>query len=120
RTSWLGFIHSLAFYGLLRGLDVHYQTLPHGEATFGVQDGDCVCWLGASRWHLATDCGRDLGWTLWRAFLDAGAPPPTAVPLLARWDRELLPCSREGHLRQGVRCHQWWERVDTPDRPGWL
>lgn len=120
RTSWLGFIHSLAFYGWLGGLTVQYQTLPHGEATFGIGDGDCVCWLGANHWHVTGNSGRDLGWALWRAFLDDGGPRPTEYRLVASPDRERLPRSHEGHLCQGIRCHQWWERMDAPDRPGWL
>jgi protein-L-isoaspartate O-methyltransferase len=120
RTNWLGFIQSLALYGLLRGLEVHYQTLPSGETTFGVHDGDCVCWLGVHYWHFSGDSGRDLGWALWRAFLDAGGPRPTDFRLLASPDKELRPGCDEGHWRQGVRCRQWWERIEPSDRPGWL
>jgi protein-L-isoaspartate O-methyltransferase len=120
RTSWIGFIQSLVFYGLLRGLDVHYQTLPNGETVFGVHDRDCVCWLGADSWQIAADSGRDLGWALWRAFLDAGGPRPTEFNLQASSDKELLPSRREGHFRQGVRCRQWWERIESAERSGWL
>ena len=36
RVSWLGFSQSLAFYGLLQGLEVFYQCLETGQAIFGV------------------------------------------------------------------------------------
>jgi protein-L-isoaspartate O-methyltransferase len=120
RTSWLGFIQSLAFYGFLRGLEVHYQTLAHGETLFGVADGACVCWLGVNNWQVSGDSGRDLGWALWRAFLDAGGPRPTEFALQASPDRELLPCRPTGYSRQGLRCQQRWKQVESPDRPGWL
>jgi protein-L-isoaspartate(D-aspartate) O-methyltransferase len=118
--SSLEFIQSLAFYGLLRGLEVHYQTLPNGEMTFGVSDGDCVCWFGGSNWHVTGFSGRELGWALWRAFLDAGGPRPTEFRLQASPDKELLTGHGEGYFRQGVRCRQWWERIEAPERPGWL
>jgi protein-L-isoaspartate(D-aspartate) O-methyltransferase len=120
RSSWIGFIQSLAFYGLLRGLDVHYQTLPSGEIMFGVQDGDCICWLGANKWQVAGDSGRDLGWSLWRAFLDSGGPRPTEFHLQASLYKELPPSRRKGHYRKALRCHQRWEQIESPDRPGWL
>jgi protein-L-isoaspartate O-methyltransferase len=119
RTSWLGFIQSLAFYGLLLGLDVHYETLSNGETTFGVNDGDCVCWLGENNWQVTGNSGRDLGWALWQAFLEAGGPRPTEFHLQA--SPEKLPPSRhEGHCRQGPRCWQRWEKIEAPERPGWL
>lgn len=120
RSSWLGFIQSLAFYGLLRGLEVHCQALANGEMTFGVNDGDCICWLGANRWLVAGDSGRDLGWALWRAFLDAGGPRPTEFLLQASPDKELLRCGQEGYCRRGLRCWQRWEKIETPARPAWL
>ncbi len=118
RTSWPGFIQSLAFYGLLRGLDVDYQTLPNGETTFGVGDGDCVCWFGANNWLVADDSGRDLGWALWQAFLEAGGPRPTEFQIEASPDK--LPPSGHGHCRQGIRCSQRWEKIESPERPAWL
>ena len=120
RTSWIGFIQSLVFYGLLRGLDVHYGTRENGETLFGVSDGDCVCWPGPNSWQVSSDSGRDLGWTLWRAFLDAGGPRPTEFQLRASPDKDLLTNSGDGYFRQGVRCWQRWERIESPDRPGWL
>ncbi|HLJ94123.1 MAG TPA: methyltransferase domain-containing protein [Gemmataceae bacterium] len=120
RTGWLGFIQSVAFYGLLRGLEVHYQTLPNGETTFGISDGACVCWLGANNWYVTDDSGRHLGWALWRAFLEAGGPRPTEFLLQASPGKELAPGHREGHDRQGLHCRQRWEKMDSPERLGWL
>jgi hypothetical protein len=119
RTSWFGFIQSLAFYGMLLGLEVHYQTLANGETTFGIKDDACACWLGANSWQVTGDSGRDLGWALWRAFLEAGGPRPTEFLLHASPDQ--LPPGRErGHCRRGLRCWQRWEKIDLPERPGWL
>jgi hypothetical protein len=99
---------------------VRYETLTNGETVFGVSDGDCICWLGAKNWQISTDSGRDLGWTLWRAFLDAGGPRPTEFHLQASPDKEFLPSAREGYFRQGIRCRQWWQRMESPDRPAWV
>jgi protein-L-isoaspartate O-methyltransferase len=118
--SWLGFIQSLAFYAFLRGLDVHCQTLPNGDTTFAVCDGDCVCWFSGNRWQVTGVSGRDLGWALWRAFLDAGGPRPTEFQLQACPDKESLSGHGNGYLRQGIRCWQWWEQVPAADRPAWL
>jgi protein-L-isoaspartate(D-aspartate) O-methyltransferase len=120
RASWIGFIQSLVFYGLLRGLEVHYRTLADGETLFGVSDEDCACWLGTACWQVSADAGRDLGWALWRAFLDAGGPRPTEFHLQASPGEQFLRRSGEGYFRQGVRCRQWWERIESPDRTGWL
>jgi protein-L-isoaspartate O-methyltransferase len=120
RTSWVGFIPSLVFYGFLRGLEVHYQTLAQGGTMFGLADGDCVCWLGVNSWQVSGDSGRDLGWALWRAFLDAGGPRPTEFTLQASPERDLLPSRPDAYSRQGPRCQQRWEQIESPDRPGWL
>ncbi len=138
RTSWLGFIQALAFYGLLRGLTVHYRTLASGESVYGVQAEDSVCWLGAKNWQVSGESGRELGRSLWRDFLDAGGPRP------AEFDLQAVPCPRpcmgmpsdrpgagmppnglradrpDVYLRQGVRCQQRWELKERSERPVWL
>jgi protein-L-isoaspartate O-methyltransferase len=119
RASWFGFIQSLAFYGLLRRLEVRYQTLANGETTFGINDGDCACWLGVDSWHVTGDSGRDLGWALWQAFLEAGGPRPTEFLFHASPDK-LPPGRNLGHCRRGLRCWQRWEQIESPERPGWL
>jgi protein-L-isoaspartate(D-aspartate) O-methyltransferase len=122
RVGWLGFSQSLAFYGLLRGLRVHYRTL-QGQPGYGVHgpEGDAVCWFGAQEWHVSGGAGRDLGTWLWRAFLEAGGPWPTEFRLKAAPGGHLHPGSRrETYLRQGPRCQQLWELSEPRDRPAWL
>src|SRR5262249_46691557 len=36
RLRWFGFIQALAFYGWLRGLEIHYRTSVNGQPLFGV------------------------------------------------------------------------------------
>jgi protein-L-isoaspartate(D-aspartate) O-methyltransferase len=118
QSSWLGFIQGLAFFGLMRGLVVHYQILEDDEAVFGVSDGDDVCWLGTQTWRLGGKAGRDLGWSLWRAFLDAGGPRPTEYRLTASPGGRLPRGRRPAFVRQGERCEQLWELTAPCDRPG--
>jgi protein-L-isoaspartate(D-aspartate) O-methyltransferase len=120
RANWLGFIQALVFYGLLNGLHVHYQTFAGGEAVFGVSEHDSVCWLGEHQWQVSGESGRDLGWTLWRAFLDAGGPRPTEFSLRASAGQELSPRHKEEYLRQGIHCRQLWELPEPSDRPNWF
>jgi protein-L-isoaspartate(D-aspartate) O-methyltransferase len=126
RAQWLGFVQALAFYGLLRGLNVHYRTLANGQATFGVsrrgRDADAaeaVCWLGSQEWQTSGPAGRDLGWGLWRAFLDAGGPWPTEFELRASPAGGLAADRPEGYVRWGPRCQQVWELQAERDRPAW-
>jgi protein-L-isoaspartate(D-aspartate) O-methyltransferase len=118
--SLLGLIQSLAFYGFLRGLEVYCQTLPNGDTTFAVGDGDCICWFGENHWQVTGDSARDLGWALWRSFLDAGGPRPTEFSLRASPDHDFPSCRGKGYMRQGIRCRQWWQQMESPDRPAWL
>jgi protein-L-isoaspartate(D-aspartate) O-methyltransferase len=123
RTSWLGFIHALVFFGWLRGLAVHYQALAAGQLpVFGVSDPDQggACWLGTQEWYVNGDAGRDLGGQLWRAFLDAGGPWPTEFRLQASPRGGLQPRRRPGYARQGARCQQLWELIEPRDRPARL
>jgi protein-L-isoaspartate(D-aspartate) O-methyltransferase len=127
RLKWLGFIQALVFYGLLRGHSVHYRTLANGQPVFGVsgpasdgKPGGRVCWLGAQDWQVSGAAGRDLGWGLWRAFLDAGGPWPTEFRLTASPHGGLSVGPRESYLRQGPRCQQVWEVSEPRDRPAWM
>jgi protein-L-isoaspartate(D-aspartate) O-methyltransferase len=122
RLRWLGFIQALAFYGLLRGLGVHYHSLPEAQGTFGVSDpeGGAVCWLGANEWQVNGAAGRELGQALWRAFLDAGGPWPTEFRFRASPAGGLVPGPREGYPRQGPRCQQVWDLIEPRERPVWL
>jgi protein-L-isoaspartate(D-aspartate) O-methyltransferase len=122
RAGWLGFIQALAFFGWLRGLRVAYQVFADDEPAWGLSDphhGD-VCWVGARLWHVSGGGGRDLGWTLWRAFLDAGGPWPTEFRLRASPDGGLAGAGGgESYLRQGPCCQQLWQPLETRQRPAW-
>jgi protein-L-isoaspartate(D-aspartate) O-methyltransferase len=120
RVSWVGFIQSLAFYGWLRGLTLHYQTLTTGETAFGVSHEGNVCWLGAQNWQADGDVGHEIGWALWRAYLDAGGPWPTEFRLKASPHGGLQTGRRESYFHQGVRCQQLWELIEPRDRPAWI
>jgi protein-L-isoaspartate(D-aspartate) O-methyltransferase len=122
RVNWMGFSQSLAFYGLLRGLAVHYRTPDNGQAVYGVSDParQDLCWLGSQEWQVSGEAGRDLGWTLWRAFLDAGGPWPTEFRLRASPRSGLRVGRREGYLLQGPLCQQLWELTEPRDRPAWI
>ena len=120
RYAWLGFIQSLVFYGLLKGLRVHYQTLANGESTYAVQSGGDSCWLGATHWLVSGESGTELAWTLWRSFLDAGGPRPTDFILRASPYGEFVPSHRHGFVRKGSVCSQSWELKEPFDRSTWL
>ena len=122
RPGWLGLIQSLAFYALLRGLRVSYQSLADGEAAFGVGEAETTtCWLGEQAWHVAGEAGRALGDRLWRAFLGAGGPWPTEFRLRAGPRGSVAPGGgHEAYERQGLRCAQVWELVESRQRPAWL
>src|SRR5262249_20872782 len=113
-------IQSVAFYGLLRGLRVCYQTLPSGQAAYGLQDptNEATCWLGIRRWSFEDESGAELGRTLWRAFLEAGAPRPTEFRLRVSLTK-ILPAgmSREGYVVHGPICRQLWDLIEPRERP---
>jgi protein-L-isoaspartate(D-aspartate) O-methyltransferase len=118
--SWLSFSQALAFFGLLRGLSVHYRVLECGQPAFGVSRGNALCWYGTQDWRVNGQPGRDLGLTLWRAFLDAGGPWPTEFRLRASPTCPLPTGRRETYVRRGPRCHQVWELMEPRDRAAWL
>jgi protein-L-isoaspartate(D-aspartate) O-methyltransferase len=125
RLQWLNFIQALVFYGLLRGLNVHYRTLPDGQTVFGLSRrgpegaaAEAVCWLGQQEWQVSGPGGRDLGWGLWRAFLDAGGPWPTEFRLRCSVAGALRVESAEGYVRWGPRCQQVWELLEPRERGG--
>jgi protein-L-isoaspartate(D-aspartate) O-methyltransferase len=121
RVQWHAFIQALAFFGLLRGLAVHYRSLANHQAVFGVSDRERgCCWLGPQDWQVSGQAGRDLGWTLWRAFLDAGGPWPTEFGLTASPQGGLLSEPGECYLRQGPRCQQRWQLLEPRERAAWI
>jgi hypothetical protein len=121
RLRWLGFTQALAFFGMLRGLRVHYRGLPNGQTIFGVSDvqGSAGCWLGQQDWQVNGASGRALGTELWRGFLDAGGPWPTEFHVRAS-PHDLNSVGREGFEHRGPRCRQIWELGTTRERPAWL
>jgi hypothetical protein len=122
RIGWSGFVQALAFYGLLRGLTVCYQSLGDDQPAFVVSDPGVgsLCVFGIQAWHVSGAAGRDLGWTLWRAFLDAGGPWPTEFRLRASPGRSLHTDGPESYVRQGPRCRQLWQMMEERERPAWV
>jgi protein-L-isoaspartate(D-aspartate) O-methyltransferase len=122
RLQWHGFLQALTFYGLLRGLSVHYRGEGNGQLLFGVSapEHGWVCWFGTQDWLVSGQAGRDLGTALWRAFLEAGGPWPTEFDLQARPQGGLHPDRREGYLRQGPHCQQLWQLREKRERTAWL
>lgn len=120
RINWLGFSQALVFYGWLRGLTVHYRATPEGQPNFGVSERDALCWFGTQDWQVNGDAGHELGWSLWRAFLDAGGPWPTEFRLKACPRGPLPKGRRETYLRQGPFCRQVWELSEPRDRIAWI
>jgi protein-L-isoaspartate(D-aspartate) O-methyltransferase len=119
RSSGTAFLQALAFFGLLRGLSIFYQMVPDRQPAFGVSDTErsCICWYGVQSWHVSSEAGRDLGWSVWRGFLDAGGPWPTEFRLRADPERGLRPGGvRETYVRQGSRTQQVWELIEERDR----
>jgi protein-L-isoaspartate(D-aspartate) O-methyltransferase len=122
RINWLGFVQSLACYGWLRGLAVHYRTRTTGQPEFGVSepDGSAWCWLGADAWQVSGESGQALGRGLWGAFLEAGGPWPTEFRLRASPSGGLCAGGPEAYLRRGPRCQQLWELNEPRERPAWI
>jgi hypothetical protein len=122
RANWLGFVQSLACYGLFRGLQIHYRTRSNGQPEFGVSDPDrdAWCWLGAETWQVNGDSGQALGRALWAAFLGAGGPWPTEFRLRASPNGGLRGTSPEAYLLRGPRCQQLWELTEPRERPAWI
>lgn len=119
RQSWTGFSQSLALFGLLRGLSIHFRSLENDPCVFGISRGDIWCWLASREWHYNIEAGRELAWQLWLAFLDAGGPWPTDYRLTASFAGGLAPTER-CFLRQGSRCLQRWELPEKRERPAWM
>jgi hypothetical protein len=118
--GWAGFIQALAFYAYLRGLDVAYHAAEPAPA-FRVAGPDGVaCVLGIQTWQVSGAAGRDLGWRLWRDFLDAGGPWPTEFRLHASPRGGLRADRRGSYVRAGPRCQHLWQLVEPRERPAWV
>ena len=121
RPNWLGFSQALAFFGLLRGLAVHYRAPGNGQPGYGVSDGEDLCWFGDQEWQVTGDSGRALGWGLWRSFLSAGGPWPTEFRLRASPTGPPAPSGRhQAYVRRGPCCHRTWELLEPRDRIAWI
>jgi protein-L-isoaspartate(D-aspartate) O-methyltransferase len=118
RLGWPGFVQALAFHAYLSGLTVAYQssdTLPafrlHDPATGAV-------WVPAlQRWQVSGPAGRELGWRIWRDFLDAGGPWPTEYLLHASPAGGLRADRPGSRLRPGPRCQHLWQLPESRERP---
>jgi len=108
RAGWARLVQSLAFFGLVRGFTIQYRTQQDGQPVFGVGEGDAHCWYGPTHWLVTGHPGRQLGETLWRAWLDAGGPWPTEFVLR-------LDLAGDLALRPEA-----WAQVERRERGGWI
>jgi protein-L-isoaspartate(D-aspartate) O-methyltransferase len=119
-----GLLPALGFWAWLHNLTVCAQTFADGRTAYGVADmvRGHACWLGPRDWHVSGPAGRELGWRLWRTFLDAGGPWPTEFRLRA-WPRDDPPPEEPPagfwSQRTGPRCGQRWELLEPRERPAW-
>jgi protein-L-isoaspartate(D-aspartate) O-methyltransferase len=123
RMSWLGFIQAVAFFGHLDGLQISFHTGAGDQSVFGIHipHENMSCLLGPQTWQVSGLAGRDLGWRLWRGFLDAGGPRPTefrlfAVPHGHRW----APPPGQYWASAGPRCRHEWQLLEERERPSWV
>jgi protein-L-isoaspartate(D-aspartate) O-methyltransferase len=115
RLRWFGFIQALAFYGWLRGLTIHVQSA-NGQPCYGVSENESVCWFAGQEWRFNDGAAYELGWKLWRNFLDAGGPWPNEFRWQASPDGGLHPVAPESYLRQGPRCQYLFELIGQRER----
>lgn len=121
RLNWLRFVQSLALFGFLRGLAVSYRVPADDSPQYAVSNAAGQrCWFGTQEWQVHGDEGRALGWELWRAFLDAGAPWPTEYEIRIG-DQDRSRFSKEmTFIRQDAVSEQTWELVKPRLRGNWL
>jgi protein-L-isoaspartate(D-aspartate) O-methyltransferase len=122
RINWVGFVQSLAFYGWLRGFGVHYQVQQDSQPAFGISDTarQLMCWFGSQHWQVIGEKSRELGWNLWREFMDAGGPWPTEFHIKASPTGGLTPIGKNSFLRQSPRCQYLWTLKADRKRPAWI
>jgi hypothetical protein len=120
RLTWLGFIHSLAFLGLMQGLGIHSAQPQGKDVAFGVSDGGAVCWFEPGQWRVTGEAGHKLGLSLWRSFLEFGGPRPAEYRLRAAPSLQVDPAAAPTFIRNGVRCIQHWTIRAGRDRGRWL
>jgi protein-L-isoaspartate(D-aspartate) O-methyltransferase len=122
RINWVGFIQSLAFYGWLRGFNVHYQMQQNNQPCFGLSNSErqLLCWFGSQHWQVIGEESRRFGWELWRDYIDAGGPWPTEFHFKASPKGGLQLSGPNSFLRQGPRCQQLWQMIEQRERPAWI
>lgn len=121
RGGWLRLGQSLAFYALLRGLDLGYRAQEDGQPIFGISDGTSECWLGPAQWLVNGPDARRLGDNLWRAWLDSGGPWPTEFEVRIAMAGGLpLSTEREEYLREADGGRQVWRLLERRERGTWI
>jgi protein-L-isoaspartate(D-aspartate) O-methyltransferase len=123
RFVWLRLVQSLVFYALLRGLTIDHRSGPEGQVLYGIRDdtGQQRCWFGAQQWQVSGREGRELGWKLWRAFLDAGGPWPTEFQLRVCINGAVpLSGHKEEYVRHAGSNRQVWELLPIRERTNWV
>jgi hypothetical protein len=121
RGSWLRLGQSLAFYALLRGLDVYHRSQEDGQPIFGIGDGTNRCWFGPAQWLFLGPQARDLARNLWRAFLDAGGPWPTEFELRLGVSHDVVPSGgHEEYIRNVEGERQVWQLIEPRERGNWI
>jgi len=121
RGGWLRLGQALAFYALLRGLDLGYRAQQDGQPIFGISDGSSECWLGPTQWLVNGHAARRLGDNLWRAWLDAGGPWPTEFEVRIGISGELIPGDGpEEYSREADGGCQVWRLMEHRERGTWI
>ncbi|OAI51374.1 hypothetical protein AYO44_00770 [Planctomycetaceae bacterium SCGC AG-212-F19] len=121
RGGWLRLGQSLAFYALLRGLDLGYRAQQDGQPIFGISDGESECWLGPTQWLTSGPHARQIGEALWRAWLDAGGPWPTEFEVRIALTGGLpLSTEREEYVREADGGRLIWRLIERRERGTWI
>jgi protein-L-isoaspartate(D-aspartate) O-methyltransferase len=115
------FLPSLAFLAWLEGRSLGYAACPDGRAGHGIVDlvAGQACWMDPQEWRVSGKGGYEMGWSLWRRWLDLGGPRPEEWRLSVARDKELLPQRCNARLtfdRRGGRCVQRWELIEPRTR----
>lgn len=114
------FLTSLAVLGWLEGGTLGHAACPDGRPGYGVADpasGE-ACWFGPHEWRVTGEGGQQLGISLWRRWLDLGAPRPGEWRLRAvpGGGLDADPAARAGYWRPGRLCEHLWELVEPRRR----
>jgi protein-L-isoaspartate(D-aspartate) O-methyltransferase len=122
RVVWLRLVQSLAFCAYLRGLTVDYRAQPDGQVQFGFRDeAENRCWFGPQQWQVSGAEGKELGRSLWRAFLEAGGPWPTEFQLRIGLDKKIdLSGGQEEYAREVGEFRHVWQLLLPRQRSSWL